>query len=122
MPVSVACLIKACITGFYEKVINVKADVAAVLVSVKQRFGERRWTLSRASRRTFISTLDSVHRHSDTRVGNEAEHVRGSASFLIGVGSLSRFRATELGFLHFCDDRSRVCIAATHVAGLLSAL
>jgi hypothetical protein len=26
-------------TGFYEKVIKVKADVAAVLVSAKQRFG-----------------------------------------------------------------------------------
>ena len=28
------------ITGLYEKVINVKADVAAVLVSATQRFGE----------------------------------------------------------------------------------
>jgi hypothetical protein len=29
-------------TGFYEKVINVKADVAAVLISATQRFGEWR--------------------------------------------------------------------------------
>ena len=36
------------ITGFYEKVIKVKADVAAVLVSATQRFREWRWTLSRA--------------------------------------------------------------------------
>ena len=34
--------------GFYEKVIKVKADVAAVLVSATQRFREWRWTLSRA--------------------------------------------------------------------------
>jgi hypothetical protein len=36
------------ITGLYEKVIKVKADVAAVLVSATQRFREWRWTLSRA--------------------------------------------------------------------------
>jgi hypothetical protein len=33
---------------FYEKVIKIKADVAAVLVSTTQRFGEWWWTLSRA--------------------------------------------------------------------------
>ena len=54
------------LTGLYEKVINVKADVAAVLVSATQRFGEWRWTLSRAPFLAFILTLDSVHRHSDT--------------------------------------------------------
>jgi hypothetical protein len=36
------------ITGLYEKVIKVKADLAAVLVSATQRFREWRWTLSRA--------------------------------------------------------------------------
>jgi hypothetical protein len=36
------------ITGFYEKVIKVKADLAAVLVSTTQRFGKWWWTLSRA--------------------------------------------------------------------------
>jgi hypothetical protein len=38
----------ALLTGLYEKVIKVKADVAAVLVSATQRFREWRWTLSRA--------------------------------------------------------------------------
>jgi hypothetical protein len=44
------CWIRASaeITGLYEKVIKVKADVAAVLVSATQRFREWRWTLSRA--------------------------------------------------------------------------
>ena len=37
----------AAITGFYEKVINVKADVAAVLVSGTKR-REWSWILSRA--------------------------------------------------------------------------
>ena len=36
------------ITDLYEKVIKVKADLAAVLVSATQRFREWRWTLSRA--------------------------------------------------------------------------
>jgi hypothetical protein len=52
--------------GFYEKVIKVKADVAAVLVVSNSAIREWWWTLSRASRRTFILTLDSVHHHSDT--------------------------------------------------------
>jgi hypothetical protein len=35
---------------------------------------------------------------------------------------LSGFRRTEFGFIRFFDDRSKGCIAATHIAGLLSAL
>ena len=67
-------------------------------------------------------TLDIVHHHSDTSLGNEAEHVLGSASFHIRVKCLARFCGTELGFIRFFDDRSRVGIGATHIAGLLSAL
>jgi hypothetical protein len=72
-------------TGFYEKVIKVKADVAAVLVSAMQRFGSGGGHCQGRRFLAFILTLDSVHHHSDTRVGNEAEHVLCSASFHIGV-------------------------------------
>jgi hypothetical protein len=71
--------------GFYEKVIKVKADVAAVLVSAMQRFGSGGGHCQGRRFLAFILTLDSVHHHSDTRVGNEAEHVLCSASFHIGV-------------------------------------
>jgi hypothetical protein len=52
---------------FYEKVIKIKADVAAVLVSTTQRFWENGGGHFQGRRfLAFILTLDSVHHHSDT--------------------------------------------------------
>ena len=45
----------------------------------------RRSTPITAGAKLAVMTLDSVRCHSDTRLGNEAEHVLGSALFLIRV-------------------------------------
>jgi hypothetical protein len=79
-------------TAFYEKVIKVKADVAAILVEL---------TLTASAvkgvRRTFILTLDRDRRHQTLGAGTKRNRSR-SASFLIGkniVSVLLRVESSE---------------------------
>lgn len=87
-------------TAFYEKVVKVKADVAAVLTIPVV------WSAVKGVRRTFISTLDSAPHHLRLDLGTKLNSFC-SASFLLRANIIAFLRTTKMESL---DPRCRASI------------
>jgi hypothetical protein len=88
------------VTAFYEKVVKVKADVAAVgTISVV-------WSAVKGVRRTFISTLDSAPHHLRLDLGTKLNSIC-SASFLLRANIIAFLLAQPDGSF---DPRCRASI------------
>ena len=71
--------------GLYEKVIKVKADVAAFRIKLHSELAA---SAVKGVRRTFILTLDSARRHETLEMGTKRKRF-SSASFLGRINMVS---------------------------------